>query len=131
MALTVVIIDDDPDDLDFFKEAIGAVDNSINCLSFIYSEEAVQMLSNAPILLPDFIFIDINMPRKRGNECLKELRAVRNLDTIPIIMYSTSMPPSADIALRSDGASFTFQKPTRLKDYHSVLKKIFNQKDPA
>lgn len=124
MAATVVLIDDDPDDLDIMKEAIASVDPAIECISFIYPVEAVRLLSKHKTIKPDFIFIDINMPRKPGPECLKELRKVDYLSVVPIVIYSTTISDRVSENLKKEGADFTFQKPSALKDYQSILQSI-------
>lgn len=66
MRKTIVIIDDDSDDLDTMKEALRQIDPLILCISFLYPEEALRLLSKELILLPDYIFVDINMPKISG-----------------------------------------------------------------
>lgn len=125
MAKTVILIDDDQDDLDIMKQAIEAVDTSLSCLSFVYPEEALRVLLNKNlVVLPDFIFIDINMPGITGDKCLKTLRKEKEFDSIVITLYSTSMPETVAEALKSAGANFVFEKPVRLRGYVEVLKDI-------
>ena len=128
MPKTIILIDDDPDDLDIMKQAIEAVDPQLFCVSFIYPDEAVKVLLRKEMLIrPDFIFIDINMPVMSGDKCLKALRQDRDFDTTPITLYSTAMPPAVSEALKHSGATHTFQKPVKLKGYVEVLEKIFYQ----
>lgn len=124
MPKTVVIIDDDSDDLEIMKEALSQVDSSLLCISFVYPDEAIRLLSKELILLPDFIFIDINIPRISGHECLQRLRAIPEFKAVPIIMYSTSMPSAVAQTLRGNGATFTFQKPFEFSDYVTILEEI-------
>jgi CheY-like chemotaxis protein len=124
MSKTIVIIDDDSDDLEIMKEALAQVDDSLMCFSFVYPEEAIQLLSNELILLPDFIFIDINIPRLSGDKCLVHLRAIPEFRDVPIIMYSTSMPPTVAETLRNYGATYSFQKPFALQEYVNILQRI-------
>lgn len=124
MKNTVVLIDDDPDDIDLMKEAIAMVDSKLKCVSFIYPEEAMRSLLNAQELLPGYIFIDINMPRMSGDKCLEALRKQPHFDPVVISLYSTSMPPAVTEALKSAGASHTFEKPVRMSTYVDILKKI-------
>ena len=56
MPKTVVIIDDDSDDLEIMKEALSHVDSSLLCISFVYPDEAIRLLARELILLPDYIF---------------------------------------------------------------------------
>ena len=39
---------------------------------------------------PDFIFLDINMPKVNGIECLIKLKSDSRLKRIPVIIYSTT-----------------------------------------
>lgn len=124
MKNTVVLIDDDPDDLDLMKEAISMVDPKLKCVSYIYPEEAMRALLNKRELLPGYIFIDINMPRMSGDKCLEVLRKESHFDPVVISLYSTSMPPAVTEALKTAGASHTFEKPVRMSTYVDILKKI-------
>lgn len=125
MQKTVILIDDDQDDLDIMKQAIEAVDSSLSCLCFIYPEEALRVLLGEEwLLLPDFVFIDINMPGISGDKCLKALRQRSDFDNIVITLYSTSMPDTVAEALKAAGADFVFEKPVRMKGYVDVLNNI-------
>jgi len=125
MSKTVVLIDDDQDDLELMKLALSDVDSSLLCLSFAYPEEALRMLFNKElVVLPDHIFIDINMPRMTGDKCLRLLRMRRDFDHIKITLYSTSMPDTVAEALKRDGADHVFEKPVRLKGYSQILQSI-------
>jgi CheY-like chemotaxis protein len=127
MNKTVIIIDDDQDDLDIMKQAIQNVDPNIFCLSFIYPEEALKIiLSSDFVVTPDHIFIDINMPGLPGDKCLKAIRASKKHDHIPITLYSTSMPDTVAEALMSTGADHVFEKPVRLKTYKEILSNILS-----
>ncbi len=124
MKNTVVLIDDDPDDLDLMKEAIAMVDPRLECVSYVYPEEAMRALLTRQDVLPGYIFIDINMPRMSGDKCLEALRKEPHFDPVVISLYSTSMPPAVTEALKSAGASHTFEKPVRMSTYVDILKKI-------
>ena len=122
MPKTIIVIDDDQDDLDIMKQALHSVDPSLLCLSFIYPEEAVRLLTSKELtVLPDYIFIDINMPGLSGDKALKALRARKEFDNIVITLYSTSMPDTVAEALKSSGANHVFEKPVRLKAYSDIL----------
>ncbi len=69
--------------------------------------EAIEKLKTLPVL-PDLIFMDINMPRMNGLECLAEIRRDANFSQIPVIMLSTS---TEEIEVtRSLGAKAYIQK---------------------
>ena len=87
---TFFIVDDDIDDQDLFIEAVNEVDDSIECMSASNCEEALDLLKNKKIGMPDMIFLDLNMPRLNGKQCLAELKKEAHLADIPVIIYSTS-----------------------------------------
>ncbi|MEO7991340.1 MAG: response regulator [Chryseolinea sp.] len=107
----VMIIDDDTDDRFFFKEALTEMPSSIECLEAKGSREAFELLRRAE-KLPDFIFLDINMPIMDGRECLKELKKDADLKSIPVIMYSTSFTDKSIAEFRALGAYHYLNKPT-------------------
>lgn len=124
MSKTVILIDDDQDDLDLMKETIRKIDESIFCISFIYPEEALRVVNRELVIVPNFIFIDINMRGLTGDKLLKEFRKNKALDNAVITMFSTSMPSTVAQALKDSGADFTFQKPSRVTEYPKVIAPI-------
>lgn len=87
--MVVLNVDDDLEDREFFCEALREIDPSVTCLVAGSGMEALALLQNQ-ILLPDYIFLDINMPMMDGKQCLKALKSIPELKAIPVIMYSTS-----------------------------------------
>jgi CheY-like chemotaxis protein len=123
--VSVAIIDDDQDDLEIMEQVINGLDIKIQCILYMYPQEAVDNLLRASeIQLPGYIFIDINMPGLTGDKCLQILRADSAFDDVQIIMYSTSMPGKTAQHLRAAGANFVFEKPVRIKDYTDILSTI-------
>jgi len=121
----VAVIDDDQDDLEIMEQVIEGLDGEIKCSLFTYPQEAVDKLINSTTRqIPDYIFIDINMPGMSGDKCLQIFRANSAFDDVQIIMYSTSMPGKTAQQLRAAGADFVFEKPVRIKDYSDILSTI-------
>lgn len=106
-----MIIDDDEDDRYFFKEALTEMLSSTLCLEANDGVEALELLRKAEHL-PDFIFLDMNMPRMDGRECLKELKKDVKLNNIMVIMYSTSFSEQSINEFYQLGAASYLKKPT-------------------
>ncbi len=106
-----MIIDDDADDRFFFQDALTKMPNSVQFVEANGCEEALEILITAE-QLPHFIFLDINMPRIDGRECLKQLKSVVKLKHIPVIMYSTSFSEESINEFHELGASSYLNKPT-------------------
>lgn len=119
-----VIIDDDIDDVEIMKEVFIQISPSLHCLSFDHPVEAIRELCKEKFPVPDYAFIDLNMPLMSGHECLSELRKIKRFERLPIVMFSTSIPESVAIDLKKKGATFTFEKPYNMNGYKEILKNV-------
>lgn len=106
-----MIIDDDADDRFFFKDALSRMPSAVQFVEASGCEAAIELLKTVEEL-PHFIFLDINMPRLDGRECLKQLKRDASLKHIPVVMYSTSFSDETISELYTLGASNYLQKPT-------------------
>jgi CheY-like chemotaxis protein len=104
-----MIVDDDKDDRMFFCHAVREIGPDWKCWEAKDGQNALDQLKKAE-RLPDFIFLDLNMPLMDGKECLAELKKNVHLCNIPVIIYSTS-DYEADIRLTSElGAAHYLKK---------------------
>src|SRR5579863_7137760 len=92
-AITCFLIDDDMDDQEIFKLALEEVDKSILCITANSGIDALQKLKAGNAFIPDFIFLDLNMPRLNGKQTLKQIKANPALHRVPVIIYSSSALP--------------------------------------
>src|SRR5471030_3337282 len=88
--INVMLADDDTDDCLFFKEALKEFPLPTRITAVHDGEQLMQLLSNETKELPDAIFLDLNMPRKNGFECLSEIKLNKNIKQLPVILFSTS-----------------------------------------
>ena len=84
------IVDDDADDLELFIQALLGIDKACHCITALNGREALHKIENEMLLIPDFIFSDLNMPLMNGHEFLTEIKKNEQLRDVPIIIYSTS-----------------------------------------
>lgn len=124
--MTVLCIDDDPDDLEILSDAIKIVDSSIICLTVFRSEDALRLLTS-DIELPDYIFLDINMPVMNGLECLRLIKSNDDLKAIEVIMLSTAFRPNDEEEFMQWGVRY-FKKPNEFDALVANLTVIL--KDP-
>jgi CheY-like chemotaxis protein len=87
--MIILAVDDDPEDFEFFFDAVKEIDSSIIVLKATNGQEALRILENH-MLMPDYIFMDINMPLMDGKTCLQEIKKSEKLQEIPVVMYSTT-----------------------------------------
>jgi CheY-like chemotaxis protein len=88
--MIIFYVDDDPDDIEIFVDALKTTHSGISCSTARDGEEALTLL-DAAIIPPDLIFIDINMPKVNGLEFLRALRSDIRFAKIPAIIYSTGL----------------------------------------
>ena len=118
------IADDDPDDQELFIEALMEIDALCKCVTAFDGQEAINKLLNYAVYLPDFIFLDLNMPKMNGKECLAEIKKSNILKEIPVIIYSTSADKKDMHEAMQLGAVFFLQKPNRFEELSRALKHI-------
>src|ERR1035437_9290308 len=88
--LKILLTDDDKDDCFFFKIAVDELPLATHLTAVHDGEQLMQLLTMETTELPDVLFLDINMPRKNGKECLAEIKLNDKLKHFPVIMFSTS-----------------------------------------
>lgn len=120
--LHIMLADDDEDDRLFFKEAFEEVKINYEISAFNDGEQLMEHLYDDANPLPDIIFLDLNMPRKSGIECLKEIRANERLKKISVAIYSTSSSEQDIEDTFVSGANVYIKKPN---DFN-MLKKILS-----
>jgi CheY-like chemotaxis protein len=125
--LTVILIDNDLDDLEFLKETIASIDSKINCMSFEYPIEAVRVISDELVLTPDYIFTDVNMPLMGGEEVVEQIRQNEKFNDTEIVVLSTSISPEVEGKFKELGVNFVFQKPVKFADYHRIVSHILGK----
>ena len=107
--LTIFYTDDDQEDLDFFREIVDAIDDTV----VVHTQNTGQQLMNAldnPPPTPHLVFLDINMPGMNGFDILKKVRGSEIHKALPIVIFSTSGDQSAIKRSRELGATFYVQK---------------------
>lgn len=119
------LIDDDVDDHEIFQSALAKVNRDLVLLTATNGYDALQVLASVNVL-PDYIFLDLNMPRMGGMQFLKEIKKSDTLKNIPVIIYSTSSNPNDIQKTRELGAVNFITKPSRFSDLCLVLQSLFS-----
>jgi CheY-like chemotaxis protein len=125
----IMLIDDDPDDQLFFRDAVQMIRPDIQCDGVSSSQEAFSKLKQAP--LPDFIFMDLNMPVMNGFDCLDYLKSHEKYKNIPVVIFTTSKNVKDISKSRQLGARWYLTKPDDFKLLCRKLKKILQNELPT
>ena len=122
--LTVVLVDDDEDDRLIFKEAIEEIKIKTKLWLFSNGEELMNFLKDPEQMLPQLVFLDLNMPVKNGMQCLKEIRQSNLLKDLSVAIYSTSSSENDIEDTFIKGANIYIQKPNDFNKLKEVLKEV-------
>ncbi|WP_205509639.1 response regulator [Longitalea arenae] len=119
-----LLVDDDIDDIIIFQESLKKVDEKIQFFSATNGKAAIDFLTDNINQLPSLIFLDINMPRMDGKECLKTIKQDERLKHIPVLMYTTSSQSSDIEETMMLGAMCFITKPWGVKELKILLSAI-------
>jgi CheY-like chemotaxis protein len=119
--LNILLADDDTDDCIFFKEALEELLLSTHLTTVNDGEQLMQLLNNETTELPHILFLDLNMPRKNGFECLSEIKLNEKLKQLPIIMFSTSFEQEVVNLLYKNGAQYFIRKPSEFSQFKKII----------
>lgn len=121
---TCLLIDDDMDDHEIFSMALEDLNRPVKLISEYNPVSALLRLKRTDEA-PDIIFLDLNMPRMNGKQCLAEIRKFPHLREVPVIVYSTSSEIRDLIETRELGATAYVVKSSRISDLTSALNDFF------
>jgi CheY-like chemotaxis protein len=124
--MTIMIIDDDADDRMLFEEALSEIDNSLNFVPASSCEMAMEQLDVPVEYLPQFIFLDLNMPSMNGWQCLSKIRKMEHLKNVPVIIYSTSQSPDNHDKIKSLKSTYFLAKPSKYRDLVNAIRIVIH-----
>lgn len=120
-AKDILIAEDDNDDFNFLSSALGDLQMTVIISRAENGEILIKILNEK---IPDLLFLDVLMPLKDGKECLKEIRANRRFDSLPVIMYTSLHDIRTIEFCYREGSNFFVCKPNTYKELLDVLNKI-------
>ncbi|HUR30407.1 MAG TPA: response regulator [Saprospiraceae bacterium] len=122
--LHILLADDDEDDRLIFKEAINEVKIKTKLTIVNDGVQLMEYLEETDEDLPHIVFLDLNMPRKGGIECLKEIRSNGKLKDLSIAIYSTSASEEDIEDTFIKGANVYIKKPNDFNTLVKVLSEV-------
>ena len=125
MQKTILLVDDDEEEFYIIKLALDMAEVNYDCVWANGLEQAIHLVKD---LQPDFVFIDINMPRYNGICCLEHLKEVKQLQHSVFVMYSTYFSDEDHEKALQLGASHCIHKPENVKVLRKQLLSLFNDK---
>lgn len=117
----ILLADDDKDDNILFKDVLEELLLSTHLATVHNGEQLMKMLNEEKEPLPDILFLDLNMPRKNGFECLSEIKRTEKLKRLPVIIFSTSYESEIVNQLYKNGVQYYIRKPNDFAQFKKVI----------
>jgi len=122
--MKVLIIDDDAEDTEMFRDALKDVAPHVSCTVANDSSSGLAFIHQTIDAPPQFIFLDANLSLVDGRECLQELRKIHHLKDTRIIMYSGYISPEQEEEFKNLGADEYVKKPNTYDHLLKVLQRM-------
>ena len=119
-----LIADDDDDDRQFFYEALEEIKIKTTVEMVTNGAALLKRLTKKNAIIPQVLFLDLNMPFKNGIECLTEIKKLDFLKNMTIVIYSTSASESDIEDTFVKGANVYIKKPTDFIKLKKVLSEV-------
>ena len=117
----ILLADDDKDDSILFQEILEELPLSTHLTKVSNGEQLMQFLNETKDQLPDVLFLDLNMPRKNGYDCLSEIKGSEKLKSLSVIIFSTAFEPQVISLLYKKGAQYYIRKPNSYRQMKNLI----------
>lgn len=121
--LTVMIVDDDPDDCFFHSRAVRKAVSDIDIVTMSCVDDAIRFLRSADHE-PHVILLDINMPRKSGWDFLDEFEALGRTGSLVVMLTSSQAPDDVRRAVDHPMVTTSATKPLTPDVFSSLLERF-------
>ena len=122
--INICLADDDEDDRLFFTDAFDELKINTKVSTFNDGVELMDYLNHEDSILPNVLFLDLNMPKKNGVECLLEIKKNEKLNDIAIAIYSTSSSEEHIEETFINGANIYIKKPSDFENLKKILSEV-------
>lgn len=122
--MLITLADDDEDDRLFFTDAFDELKINTKVNTLKNGRELLNYLHESEVILPNIIFLDLNMPILNGIDCLKEIKSNAKFKDIAIAIYSTSSSEQDVENTFVLGANIYIKKPNNFNHLKKILSEV-------
>ncbi len=121
--IEILLVEDNPGDVELTRRALEDIRLANNLHVEETGEGALAYLkSDAP--RPELVLLDLNLPRMRGMDVLRAIRADHELCTLPVVMLTSSEDPSAIEEAYRESVNCFVKKPLGLTEFTEVVRSV-------
>ncbi len=126
--IEILLVEDSPSDAELTIETfndskilnqIHVAEDGVEALDFLFKRGEYK---DAP--RPDLILLDLNLPKKNGREVLAEIKGDPELQTIPVVVLTTSAAEEDILRSYQLHANCYITKPVDLEQFTKIVKLI-------
>ncbi|WP_440053854.1 response regulator [Pseudoalteromonas sp. T1lg65] len=121
--MELILVEDDPDDVYFFRRAFETLPNAPELEVFSNGKKLLEHINTTPTQNM-VVLLDLNMPEMNGFEVMRQLQKQDQIQTLTIICYTTSTHPNDIRTAYKLGAKSYLTKPSRLQELSSLLETL-------
>jgi CheY-like chemotaxis protein len=127
--IEILLVEDNPGDVDLtrlaFEESkllinLSIAGDGVEAMKFLHERHAAKLAQ------PDLVLLDLNLPKKNGQEVLAELKVNDDLRRIPVIVLTTSQAEEDIVRAYNSYASGYITKPVSFDQFIRVVQSIEN-----
>ena len=126
--IKLFLIEDNEGDILLISEALEDLNLPLQITYAKDGQEAVELLEGClhanQAQVPDLILLDINLPKKNGQEVLRFIKSSKGLKQLPVIMLTTSSNPNDIMESYLNHANCYITKPVGMESYQDILEKV-------
>ena len=125
--LRLLLADDDKDDCFLFEDALKEIPIPTHLVTVADGEKLMELLREMNgSALPDILFLDLNMPRKDGIQCMAEIKQHKALKDLPVVIFSTSLREDSVDILYKNGAYYYMRKPGTFTSFKKLIYRVLS-----
>lgn len=123
---TILLVEDDEDDRFLFEQAFAEVATTNRLVMAGDGDSLMDILARTVPPPPYVIFLDLNMPKKTGFQCLTEIRNHQAYKDIPVVILSTSTNALHIDQVYIDGANYYIFKPSSFSQLKAAIARVLS-----
>lgn len=123
----IFVVDDDEEDRELFSEALSHVNHNAKLTEISSGYKLMEVLNKPGLLVPEIIFLDLNMPKLSGIDCLKKIKSSNsNFRDLKVVILSTYSNADDIEEAYQHGANGYYVKPTLFNNLKQIISGVLD-----